>query len=377
VEIDVEREKSSHVFASIVSVLEPSPERTEPLCERAEVCGGCPWQHIEVEAQREWKRRLVAQELLRAGLVEELSSIPATAAGDCEGFRTRTRLHQRSGALGTMERRSGSVVPFSSCPVLAPELGAFAAEAARAVPAGAPDAEVELIVDSLGQRGVLVTTRGPARIWDELAAELGVFSHRVRRPGTQAPGPLGRLLYEDSAGTPLAFEPGVFVQTNRQANALLVADAMQQAAGGERFAEIYAGAGNFTVHLATRFARGTAAESGLSSARMLRRNLKPVAGSVDVRSEKDSETARALAALPAADLLFADPPRSGMRALYPLFEAAAPGRVVMVSCHPMTAVRDLAHLTSSAGYTLERVAPIDMFPHSDHVEIVASLTRAS
>lgn len=376
-EIRIDRDKSSHAFGSIVAILEPSPERTDPACESAELCGGCPWQHLPLQVQRSWKRRLLAQELTRAGLQADPGDVAEVTGGDPLGFRTRTRLHHRCGTLGTMEHRSNSVVPFSSCAVLAPELQRFASEAASTVSATIPDAEVELITDSLGQRGMLVTTEGPARAWDGIAADLGVFSHRIRRPGADAPGPRGRLLFEDSAGTPLAFEPGVFVQTNRQANTILVTEAMAQASGGERFAEVYAGAGNFTVHLATRYARGTASESDPTGSRMLRTNLKPISTSIDVRNETDTDAARALAAMPSLDLLFADPPRAGMRALYPLFGSQPPRRVTMVSCHPMAAVRDMAHLVDSAGYTLEKVVPVDMFPQSDHLEIVASLAHVS
>ncbi len=373
--IAVEREKGSHVFATIASILEPSPLRVEPLCMHADLCGSCSWQHLSLETQRGWKRTLLADELLRAGLLDDPEAVPEVEGGEGLGYRSRTRMHLRAGAFGTMRRRSGAVVPFRGCPVLAPALEELALDVSQAV-AGAPDADVELYVDALGQRGMLVALCGPspARAWERIAADAGVFSYRIRRPGSP-PGPEGRLLFEDSAGTPLAFEPGVFVQTNREANAILVGRAMDAAGRGGRFAEIYAGAGNFTVHLGSRFDAGMSAEQEPLAARMLRRNMRSSGSSVEVIEGPDARASRRLGGSPPVDLLLADPPRAGMKPLYPVFDAAPPARAVMVSCHPMAAVRDLGHLVHDAGYVLESIVPVDMFPQTDHLELVAGLAR--
>jgi len=74
-------------------------------------------------------------------------------------------------------------------------------------------------------------------------------------------------------------------------------------------------------------------------------------------------------------VLVVDPPRAGIRPLYPLFKAAPPARVVMVSCHPMAAVRDLGVLVREHGYRVESIVPIDLFPQTDHLELVAALVR--
>jgi 23S rRNA (uracil1939-C5)-methyltransferase len=374
--ITIEREKGSHAFASIDTIVEPSPDRVEPLCVHADLCGSCSWQHLSLETQRRWKRSLLADELVRAGLVDDPQAVPEVAGGEGLGYRTRTRMHLRAGTFGTMQRRSCAVVPFVGCPVLSPELEELALEVSQAV-AGAPDADVELYVDSLGQRGMLVRLTGPspARAWERIASETGVFSYRIRRPGSP-PGPEGRLLFEDSAGTPLAFEPGVFVQTNREANAILVDRVLDACGAGGRFAEIYAGAGNFTVHLGARFDTGMAAEPDPLAARMLRRNVRASAPAVEVTERTDARVARVLRSSPGLDLLLADPPRAGMMPLYPVFETAPPARTVLVSCHPMSAVRDLEHLAGEAGYRLEGIAPVDMFPQTDHLELVASLARS-
>ena len=372
VEIHIERDRRSHATASIKTIIEPSPDRVDPPCDRAGRCGGCTWLHLPASVQRSWKRTLVTEALSRAGL--DAGGIEEVQGGAASGYRTRARLHLRRGVLGTMQRRSHAVVPFASCPVLAPDVEALAADLAESVDgADLPDSDVEVYADALGQRGMLVTTSGPARGWDAAASRAGVFSHRVRRPRSKSEAPEGRLLFEDSAGALVAFEPGVFVQTNREANGMLAREVARAAGEGRSFAEVYAGAGNLTVHLARAFTSGSAAEHDPAGARMLRRNLRALDTPVSVHEEADAASAKRLAAGPAADALVVDPPRSGMRPLYGVLDSAPPARVVMVSCHPMAAVRDIARMVRSAGYRLERVVPIDMFPNTAHLEIVALL----
>jgi tRNA/tmRNA/rRNA uracil-C5-methylase (TrmA/RlmC/RlmD family) len=108
---------------------------------------------------------------------------------------------------------------------------------------------------------------------------------------------------------------------------------------------------------------------------MLARNVRSAPAGVDVACETDATTATRLSTGPVPDLLVADPPRSGLGALVPFLASSQPPRLVMVSCHPMTAVRDLGRLAGSAGYRLESLVPVDMFPQTDHLEIVAGLVR--
>jgi 23S rRNA (uracil1939-C5)-methyltransferase len=274
-----------------------------------------------------------------------------------------------------MARRSHRVVPFDGCLALDASLDRFAAETAGALSTlPRADADLELYVDREGRRGMLVEPlhgRGDPELYSGLAVELGIVALRVGRGRRGTAGP---PLHEESLGFGLAFEPGVFVQASRAMNQVLVARALEAAGRGGRFVELYAGAGNFTVHLARAFERGEAVEGDALAVRFLRENLEAAGGRVAIRRERDSRTAARLAAAPPPDLLLADPPRGGMRALAPVFESAPPSRAVMVSCHPMAAVRDLATM-ARAGYRLEALWPVDLFPQTHHLELVALLAR--
>jgi 23S rRNA (uracil1939-C5)-methyltransferase len=371
------RSKKSFDEATVTAVIEPSPERVEPSCPVAGQCGGCSWMHLALEAQRAWKARLLETELARAGVEVTAGTVEALRGGSGLGERARCRLHVEGGEVGFRAARSRQIIPFVRCPALIEPLEAFAVEVAQAARGAAfSPAEVELTVDVAGRRGMWVAVEGEARRWSEIARITGVgaFSQtsgrRQRRQGV-----VGERLSEASGALRFAYEPGLFVQANRVVNAQLVDVAVTEAGRGARFVELYAGVGNFTLHLARRFDEGIAFEGSGQAAAVLADNVEAQGGGVEVVAESDRRTVERLRSMAPFELLFADPPRAGMRALRPFFESTPPARVVMVSCHPMAAVRDISHLVGRCGYRLRRLVPVDMFPQTHHLELVASLDR--
>jgi len=374
--VRIDRHERDLAHATAMEIVEPAADRVAPPCPSASRCGGCSWMHIDPGAQRRLRRRLVVDELTRGGLA------PPAPAGDHPdtatlGYRTRTRLHRRGARFGTLAAGSHEVVPLVACPVLAPPLEALALELAGAISTTPPaDAEMELWLDRRGRRALHVLPRGHAD-WRWLGERLALDAFAIGRPRPRREARPPAMLEEDSAGEPLLFAPGVFVQVNREVNALLVAEVLRLAGEGERFAEAYAGAGNFTIHLAPRFASGLALEGDALAAGMLRENLAARDGDVRVHEERDDASAARLARGPAPDVFVADPPRAGMKPLVPAILSAQPPRVVVVSCHPAAAVRDAALLAREGGYALGDVTLLDMFPQTHHVEIVLAMERAS
>jgi 23S rRNA (uracil1939-C5)-methyltransferase len=372
-DVEIVRQKRTLAFGRIVALLEPSGLRVAPRCDLAGRCGGCSWAHITMEGQRRAKLDLLAGELRRAGLLETGDEIAALKSGADLGYRVRTRLHRRGRVLGTMARGSDEVIPYTRCLVLAEPLHQFASELAAAS-ARMPhiDAEIELYVDARSQRGMHVTLTDPISgpTWSRTAAELAVRSVVVG----SGPQPGADWLFETSGDLEIAFTPGVFVQANREMNGDLVSTVSQMAGREGRFAELYAGAGNFTVHLARRLDQGWAAEGDGGATAALTKNLTGHEVSVRVYTEPDSRSARRLEAEPSVDLLVCDPPRGGMKRVTAAMGRSPASRIVMVSCHPMTAIRDMAAL-ARAGWALRSVQPVDMFPHTHHLEIVSLLER--
>ncbi len=373
--IRVTKSKKSHAFAVMERLEKSSPERIEPRCPVADRCGGCSWAHLDLTAQRHWKQRLLHDEMARPRVNLDVSVLHPLVVASAFGHRVRCRLHRKSKHFGMLESQSHRAIPFRGCPVLDPRLEEFARELAKELEQFPPgEADFELYVDRDGNRGLHVhpqrgfSLQHPEKIRESLhlaaMVQAGVSVNENEN-----------WLAESSLERNLYFQPGVFVQIHREINQKLLAEAVKWFPEGDAFVELYAGAGNFTLHLAERYPAGMIAESNPASCEALHKNLSDCTQPLEIRQETDVSTAKILQERPPAPLLVADPPRSGMKALAGVFASAPPRRVLMVSCHPMAALRDMAMMVHEFGYTLKAVTPFDMFPQTHHLELLAVLDR--
>jgi 23S rRNA (uracil1939-C5)-methyltransferase len=336
---------------------------------------------LEVGAQRNHKRQRVERAL--AGLCAAEASVKFESPGPELGYRRRTRLaFRRVGTglvLGFHEHGSRQLVNVERCVVLTPPLSA-ALEQVRAqlgpLLEGAGEIELE---DARGER-VAVAVRceraqAPEvyRAAEQLAkiapialVELAVEDLPPARFGEREP-PRG------SDGLPLQAPAHGFLQVNAQVNARL-GDLVRELAQpeGARVLELYAGHGNFTVALAADAANLVAVEGDRRAADACRENLR-VRG--HTRARVLTSDVRELSLREAFDVIVLDPPRAGAPALAGLVAQTLPARVVYISCHLTTLVRDLRTL-HAAGYTADRVHALDMFPQTGHVEAVVRMHRA-
>ncbi len=165
-----------------------------------------------------------------------------------------------------------------------------------------------------------------------------------------------------------------FFQTNTEAAERLielVLDALEPD-GSDRVADLYAGAGTFTVPLAERAGAVVAIESSGPAVRDLRRNLETNQLDAEVIG---GDAERELATIGHIDLAVVDPPRSGLgQAAIAALAGLGPRTIAYVSCDPATLARDVRAL-ADAGYTLTSATPVDLFPQTYHVETVARLSR--
>ena len=141
---------------------------------------------------------------------------------------------------------------------------------------------------------------------------------------------------------------------------------------GLKIADLYSGAGTFSIPLAIAGAEVVAVESAASSVRDLRRNAEIAQVYIDVCG---GDAAREIKNMHALDALVVDPPRAGLDKSMPeSIATATPKKIVYVSCNPSTLARDIARL-ARFGYTLVVAQPIDMFPQTYHVETVVLLSK--
>jgi 23S rRNA (uracil1939-C5)-methyltransferase len=342
----------------IDALIEPGPDRRSPPCDVFGRCGGCAWQHLDYDAQLASKRRILRDALERIGGIQLADDPPITASPAELGYRLRTRVLEREGAIGYRERRSHRLCAVTSCPVLVPELdAAFGRLAERCAVEWSERSEPGEREWSLCLGAGGVTSAAPTSDEEDGAPLPGAVDVELR-----------------VGGDALALSPRSF----SQANALLLEDlhrAVVEAAGsGARALELFAGVGFFSLELARRFEHLVAVESNPSAVADLRRNLEasglraePVEGRV--------EDVLIGSALERPDVVVLDPPRAGLasEAAERLADLEAP-RIVYLSCDPATLARDVAVL-AGRGYAVESARAFDLFPQTPHVEALVALRR--
>jgi 23S rRNA (uracil1939-C5)-methyltransferase len=355
----VEQEKPRLVRAGAVSVLEPSPDRVPAECPYFTRCGGCHYQHARYESQLAAKRAILEEELRRLGKIEPPAQIEVAAA-DPYGYRNRVQLQVRDGRIGYLEGRSHRLCPIERCPISSPRIN-----------------------EAIGALNRMV--RDPR--WPRFLRSLELFTdeRQMQFNVTESDRPIARRFF-DWAGEMI---PGIvdgaldyegrfrvsrnsFFQVNRFLIDRLVELAVEGEAG-ETAADLYAGVGLFAVALGRSFREVTAVESGSGAVRDLEFNAQR-AGLANLRAEKKS-TEEYLASIDRPpDFLLMDPPRSGLgSAVVARLAELRPPRMTIVACDPATLARDLAGLVG-AGYTIDRMVMIDLFPQTFHLETVVRMS---
>ena len=401
----VQKSKRAYAEARVVEILEPSQDRLAAQASHP----GAPWQVLPYERQLEAKQAQVEEALRRIGRLEgfELEPIrPAVAR-----WRYRNKLEYSFGtdsggrlvcgfhAPGRWEE----IVEVSDC-LLASE----PANAARERVVQWCRAQGLIAYDRRTRNGLLrnlVVREG--RRTSELQVRLVTAPGELDRAGLiEAAGPVAGLLWtqtasvaettqegetellagsdrleEEIAGMRLRISSSAFFQTNTEMAERLYQLAIDyaQPAGTDRVYDLYCGIGTIGLLMAPRVAEVWGLElveeaiaDAIANARLNEvDNAHFFAG--DVRLALRELVARA----GRPDVLVVDPPRSGLsQKVVRRIIDAAPRRIVYVSCNPTTLAPNAAQLVE-AGYALQRVRPVDMFPQTPHIEAVALLTRGA
>ena len=397
----------------IESVEMPSPDRIEAPCPYFGRCGGCRLQHMAYPAQLAFKQKQVADCLERIGGLGAFEQRPIVAAPAPFGYRNKMEFTVTRAAPGAPltvglheAERYDAVLDVTRCLLqsdhmneLLDEARAFVAQhGLSAYDQDSGEGLLRFLVLREGRRtGELmanVVTSSPA------VSELAPLAPRLRArvPGTSsvvmnvnpkkasvAVGVEEHLLggrdhiREVLGDVTFQVSAGSFFQTNTAQAERLFAIVLDAAALGEADTaiDLYSGTGAISLLLARRcrwvygieLAAAAVADANRNAAANGIVNCTFVEG--EVRFVLPSLIARGVR----ADVVVADPPRAGFhpKALRALVALGA-GRIVYVSCNPGTLARDLGEL-ARAGYRLEWVQPVDMFPHTPHIEVVARLAR--
>lgn len=309
-----EKARKNFVQGSLLSVDSPSPHRVQPECPYFRRCGGCCYQHIDYTHQLAIKQAQVEQTLRRIGRLEAVPMQPIIPSPTQYNYRSRIRVHSDQGVIGFYAFNSHDLIDIESCPIASEQVN-HALRQLRRVNADDGD----------------YTLREPGRAEffeqtnDKVAAEMLALMHRLVRDGQK-----------------------------------LLIDA-------------YCGAGFFAKHLRARFENVIGIEQyppAIDRARI----------DADVKeSYVCGDVAENIGyMLSEADLahttLILDPPAAGAAPrVIDLICGSPPVELIYVSCDVATMARDIGALRGA--YALQSVNPLDMFPQTAEIEVVASLVR--
>lgn len=346
----VTSEKSSFRSAVVETILEPSADRIEPPCQYvAQGCGGCRWQHVELDVQRRLKEAMVLESLVRIGRSANLpdGGVQPTVSLKPWQFRTTLRAGVTAGRPGFRRVRSHDLVAVNDCPVATPTVSGMLGSLRF------PGAS-EVILRAGERTGELMAS--PIPQLPGLTLPAGVSSSRI---------------HEKAAGRLWRVSAGSFFQNRPDGVDLLASMVVTSAAGlGEvgRAVDLCSGVGVFAGALADAGWKTTAVEVSRSSVADANHNLAGLGVTIERSRFQEWRPTP-------AELVVADPSRDGMgRAGVAAAVGTGARRVVLISCDVASLGRD-STLLADAGYRVTSVTPIDMFPHTPHVEVLSVFDR--
>ncbi len=338
-------------------IISASPQRTMPRCPHFGACGGCRLQHVSYEAQLQWKRERVRMEFAKWG-VDTTVIQQVIGADNPWNYRNHMRFSVNSqGKAGLTYFQSHQIIPLTDCPIAHPTINRILQE----LPA------IQLAKPQIGIRCGANT--GEALLFPQVAqldtAKLAEEGIAIQKD----------TFHETIGGLAFTIRANSFFQTNTQ-QAEKMAQLVLSAAPGSinpAIADAYSGVGVFAA-LLSQFGAGriAAIEESTAAVKDAKANFAALGISdIEMICGKVEEI------LPQRqdrfDAIVIDPPRAGCfpQVLQAILEQRI-SRVIYISCDPATLARDV-HILCAGGYQLLSAQPLDMFPHTYHIETVAVL----
>ena len=345
---------SSFNRADVVSVQSPSEFRVIAPCSFAHRngCGGCDFQHISVDHQRQLKSDVITEQFSRIAKID--LRVEVEEVGESTHWRTRAiATTDRNGKLGFFKSRSHSIAPVTDC-IICVEGMNFAEIAGRELKG---DVRVEISSSNTGERSIaLAPTRG------EEKARL-----------TEGPA----VLHENVAGRTLEVSQESFWQSHKKAPEVLTQAVLEfaQLKTGEHVLDLYGGVGLFSAAILDAVGP-TGHVDLIEGSRVATADAsRNFAGNSNI-TIATGDVAKLLPRITAADVVVLDPPRDGAgKDAVAHIARLDPRAIVYVACDPAALARDTGYLSDN-GYSLVKVRAFDLFPMTHHIECVALYARA-
>jgi len=380
-------EKRNYAIGEMSHLLKPSPLRQAPPCPYFERCGGCPWQQIEYEGQLAAKEKIVVDALHRIGRLDGFQILPILRSPQEYGYRRRIRL-QSDGRkrLGFYRALSHELIEIDSCLIADPQVDRHLSVAREWIKGLRTKLRFVEIIMSDGEQQTVLVGRSEERFFQEDDALCAPFvSGQKEIKGVIISGPgwhrsWGRTKIHIQSQDDLIMEVdgNIFTQVNREGNNLLVGEILQwgEFDHQDRVLELYSGTGNLSLPAARRAGEIVAVDGNPQSIRNGKENgrLNRIENIRWLCSDVPKAVRRLVTDQEQFSKIILNPPRSGAKGLEHELASLNADKILYVSCNPPTLARDLSAL-SKKGYRLTRVRPIDLFPHTFHVEVLSEMVR--
>ena len=423
VDIRVIKKKKNYLEGIIAEIKKPSADRQEPFCKHFGVCGGCKWQPLPYSLQLEAKRRQVYDQLVRIGHLDVPEILPTLPSERTRFYRNKLEFTasdrrwilpdedpdgltdaQRCGLGFHVGKFFDKVLDLEQC-YLQPEPsngirlfvkqyalehgipfynirenhGVLRTVFVRTSESGATMVIVCLAEDFDGRKAFLDAI---ADAFPQITSLYYIINAKLNDSISDQTCILYKgddAIYEEMEGLRFKIGPKSFYQTNTQQAFKLYKVAREYAGlqGNEVVYDLYTGTGTIAQFVSRMASKVIGIEYVPEAIEDARINAK--ANGIDncnffAGDMKDVLTPDFISRHGRPDVMIVDPPRAGMHPdVVRVILDAAPQRIVYVSCNPASQARDLAMMAEK--YEIAAVQPVDMFPHTQHVENVCKLIR--
>jgi 23S rRNA (uracil1939-C5)-methyltransferase len=424
VDVRINGKKKKFLMAEVVKMLKPSEKRVEPVCEHFGLCGGCKWQHMDYAWQLHFKQQQVVDSMERIGGLSGFELFPILGSEQKFSYRNKMDYafsHQRWLTEKDMENgpvegnlqalgfhvpgRFDKVLQVAECHLMHP----LHNEIRNAIFNHAMEKGLGFyhLKEQHGLLRNLILRNSSSGEWmliliysgDGREQVIDLLEHICTQYPMLTAVFLGRndkandaiydlelelfkgqpYITEEIEGLQFRVQPKSFFQTNPKQAQLLYRQAMEMADlnGHERVYDLYCGTGTISLYASRQCKEVIGIESVPQAIEDAERNATH--NNIDnckffVGDMRDVLTSEFFNQHGKPDVMITDPPRAGMhpKVVERLRDSDCP-KIVYVSCNPATQARDLAVLCEK--YLLKAIRPVDMFPHTHHVENVALLVK--
>ncbi|MGC7589273.1 23S rRNA (uracil(1939)-C(5))-methyltransferase RlmD [Bisgaard Taxon 46] len=382
VEVQPIEEKRQYSRGLARKILKPSPKRQQPQCEYYQQCGGCQTQHISVDLQRAAKQKALLQRLSK--LQPDLQLMPMLT-GDAWHYRRRVRLSMLFNPktklldMGFRQKNSQQIVNIQHCDVLEPELSEILPKLTALFAQWSTPKQLGHIELVKADNGIAMLLRHIGNLTENDRTLLLKFAQQEKlmlflQQKDEIIQLCGEAPFYQIGNLKLQFDIRDFIQVNAELNLKMVATALDwlELNPTDNVLDLFCGMGNFTLPLSRQVKTVVGIEGVQEMVQKAHNNAEQnqCANVQFYQTNLDQRFAEQAWAKQSFDKILLDPPRTGAAfALNALCELGAQ-KMLYVSCNPATLVRD-TEILANFGYRLKKVAMIDMFPHTGHLESIS------